>query len=138
MTLSDIESLAVSRAVALGLQVETFQSNHEGAIVDRIQEEAYCGPERMVGGKGKGKALAIIINPGALTHTSVAVRDALLAVDVPFIEVHLTNIHARETWRCQSYLTDKATAVICGLGAYGYEAALEYVARHLRAKKARL
>ena len=82
----------------LGIQLHTFQSNHEGAIVDRIQE-------------ARGKCDWVIINPGGLTHTSVAVRDALLGVQIPFVEVHVSNIHAREPWRNHSYLSDKAAAV---------------------------
>lgn len=96
-----------------------LQSNHEGVIVDRIHE-------------ARGNVDAIIINPGAFTHTSVAIRDALSGVDIPFIEVHISNVHAREAFRHHSYLSDKAVAVICGLGIYGYEAAIEYASRHIK------
>jgi 3-dehydroquinate dehydratase-2 len=75
---------------------------------------------------------AIVINPGGLTHTSVIVRDALLGVDIPFIEIHVSNVHAREPWRHHSYFSDKAVGVICGLGVYGYTAALEFAVRHLK------
>ncbi|KAJ5618437.1 dehydroquinase class II [Penicillium herquei] len=117
-TLADVEANAKSLAEIKNIALETFQSNHEGAIVDRIQE-------------ARGNVDAILINPGALTHTSVAVRDALLGVSIPFIEIHITNIHTREAFRHHSYFSDKAVACIIGLGVYGYEAGLEYAARHL-------
>jgi 3-dehydroquinate dehydratase-2 len=98
-----------------------IQSNHEGVLIDRIHE-------------ARGNVDAIVINPGALTHTSVGLRDALVGVDIPFVEVHISNIHKREAFRHHSYLSDKAEAVICGLGTYGYEAAIEYAARHIKAK----
>ncbi|KAJ0122546.1 catabolic 3-dehydroquinase [Diaporthe amygdali] len=127
-TLADVISTAESQAQSLGVTLESFQSNHEGAIVDRIQEAAGFGPN---GHQNKeGKVSAIIINPGAYTHTSVA--DALLGVEIPFVEVHVSNVHAREAWRKHSYFSDKATAVIAGLGVYGYQAALEFVAKHLK------
>ena len=94
-------------------EIEVFQSNHEGSIVDKIQE-AY------------GKVDGIVINPAAYTHTSVAIRDALAAVAVPFIEVHLSNVHKREPFRHHSYLSDQAVGVIAGLGAHGYAFALRY------------
>ncbi|KAJ5703017.1 dehydroquinase class II [Penicillium malachiteum] len=117
-TLADVEANAKSLAKTKNIALETFQSNHEGAIIDRIQE-------------ARGNVDAILINPGALTHTSVAVRDALLGVSIPFIEIHVTNIHTREAFRHHSYFSDKAVACIIGLGVYGYEAGLEYAARHL-------
>ncbi len=120
-TLSDVVSQAESQASALGVTLQNFQSNHEGAIVDRIQE-------------AREKADAIVINPGAFTHTSVAIRDALLGVDIPFVELHVTNVHAREPFRHHSYLQDKAAAVICGLGTFGYAAAIEYAAKHMKIK----
>lgn len=184
-TLADVVSTAESQAKSLGVTLETFQSNHEGAIVDRIQEAAGFGPN---GDRNKdGKVEAIIINPGAYTHTSVAyvtpppsffslfffffllrdflscaipaagafssrnfpgmprfsapesmsltrtsIRDALLGVSIPFVEVHVSNVHTREPWRKHSYFSDKAVAVIAGLGVYGYQAALEFVAKHLK------
>jgi 3-dehydroquinate dehydratase-2 len=118
-TLSDIHARLEARAQAAGVRLESFQSNHEGELVDRIQAAMEEGVD------------FILINPGAYTHTSVALRDALAAVSIPFIEVHLSNIHAREPFRHRSYLSDRAVGVICGLGAYGYEAALEYALRTL-------
>jgi 3-dehydroquinate dehydratase-2 len=127
-TLDDVVSSAKEQASKLSVHLETFQSNHEGAIVDRIQ----------AAGISDGVD-AIIINPGAYTHTSVAIRDALLGVEMPFVELHVSNVHARESFRKHSYLSDKATAVICGLGAYGYTVALEFAAKHMKLKdKARL
>lgn len=111
-TLADIESALASEADKLGHQLSCFQSNHEGALVDRVQQ---ARPE--------GTAF-ILINPGAYTHTSVALRDALLAVAIPFIEIHLSNVHARETFRKHSYLSDIALGVIAGCGALGYQLAL--------------
>ncbi|PLN84376.1 catabolic 3-dehydroquinase 1 [Aspergillus taichungensis] len=113
-TLADIESSSKAHAASLDASLSTFQSNHEGAIVDRIQA-------------ARNHTDAIIINPGAFTHTSVAIRDALLAVDIPFVELHVSNVHARETWRRHSYLSDKAAGVIVGLGVFGYRVAVEYV-----------
>ena len=118
-TLSDVISKAEQQAKASSAELQTFQSNHEGHIIDRIHE-------------ARGNIDAIVINPGALTHTSVAVRDALLGVDIPFVEIHVTNIHAREEWRKHSYFSDKAQAVICGLGVFGYEAAIEYAIKHMK------
>lgn len=116
-TLSDIHARLEARAQAAGARLESFQSNHEGELVNRIQAAMEEGVD------------FILINPGAYTHTSVALRDALAAVSIPFIEVHLSNIHAREPFRHHSYLSDQAVGVLCGLGAYGYEAALEYALR---------
>lgn len=114
LTLDDINQQLISQAQNANIQLETFQSNWEGAIVDRIHQAQQQGTQ------------FIIINPAALTHTSVAVRDALLGVAIPFIEVHLSNVHAREAFRHHSYLSDKAVGVICGLGAKGYRFALDY------------
>lgn len=111
-TLDDINMELSRRALEKGLGIETFQSNHEGILVDRIQA-AY----RNVSG--------VIINPGAYTHTSVAIRDALLILDVPIIEVHISNIHKREPFRHHSYIADIATGQIAGLGVGGYYYALE-------------
>lgn len=121
-TLPDVEAAARSQAESLSVSLATFQSNHEGAIVDRIQE-------------ARGSVDAIIINPGAYTHTSVAIRDALLGVDIPFVELHVSNVHAREAFRHHSYFTDKAVAMICGLGVYGYTAALDFAAKHMKIKE---
>ncbi len=98
-----------------GYALQTFQSNWEGAIIDVIQQAQALGVRY------------IIINPAALTHTSVGLRDALLAVNIPYIEVHLSNVHAREAFRQTSYISDKAIGVICGLGTQGYEFALQKV-----------
>ena len=110
-TLADIEQAALAAAAAAGHQLEAFQTNSEAALVDRIQQAA-------------GQVDFILINPGALTHTSVALRDALLAVAIPFIEIHLSNVHAREEFRRHSYISDVAVGVITGLGAQGYQLAL--------------
>lgn len=112
-TLVDIHAAMEARARAVGVQIESYQSNSEGELIDRVQAAASEGIE------------FIIINPGGYTHTSVALRDALSAVAIPFIEVHLSNIHARETFRQHSYFSDIAVGVICGLGALGYELALD-------------
>ncbi|KFA69947.1 hypothetical protein S40285_03928 [Stachybotrys chlorohalonatus IBT 40285] len=118
-TLAEVESLAASHAAALSCSLEAFQSNHEGAIVDRIHA-------------ARGVADVVVINPGAYTHTSVAIRDALLGVGIPFVELHVSNVHAREEFRRHSYLSDKAIAVICGLGVFGYQAAVEFAAKHIK------
>ncbi|KAK0669143.1 Dehydroquinase [Cercophora samala] len=131
-TLNDIEAQARQQAHELGVEIDTFQSNHEGAIVDRIQETAGWGPNVEESDAPRERVSAIIINAGALTHTSIAVRDALAAVAIPFVELHVSNVHARESFRAHSYLSEKAVAVICGMGVYGYKAAIEFAARHLR------
>ena len=122
-TLEDVEASAKKQTSDLGIQLHTFQSNHEGAIVDRIQE-------------ARGNCDWIIINAGGLTHTSVTVRDALSGVSIPFVEVHVSNIHAREPFRNHSYLSDKAVAVICGLGVFGYTASIDFVAQKMGFEKA--
>jgi len=119
-TLADIHTTMEARARADGVLLETYQSNSEGQLIDRIQAAAAEGIE------------FIIINPGAYTHTSIALRDALTAVAIPFIEVHLSNIFARESFRHHSYLSDIAVGVICGLGAQGYELALEAALTRIR------
>ncbi|KAB5578170.1 Dehydroquinase [Coniochaeta sp. 2T2.1] len=133
-TLAQVESQAQAQAHNIGFELDTFQSNHEGAIVDRIQAAAGRGPIAKEDYTDKDKVSVIVINPAGLTHTSVIVRDALLGVGIPFIEIHVSNVHAREPWRHHSYFSDKAVAVICGLGTYGYTAALEFAARHLNIK----
>ena len=110
-TLQDIVDKLAGQASAAGATLHHFQSNAEYALIDRIHE-------------AMGNIDAIIINPAAFTHTSVALRDALLSVNIPFIEVHLSNVHAREPFRHHSYLSDVAAGVILGLGAIGYELAL--------------
>ena len=119
-TLADIHSAMDARARADGVIVESFQSNHEGQLIDRVQAAAVEGVDYL------------IINPAGYTHTSIALRDALAAVAIPYVEVHLSNIHAREAFRHHSYFSDRATGVICGLGAYGYMAALEFALTQLR------
>jgi 3-dehydroquinate dehydratase-2 len=118
-TLSDINLSLARLAEAAGVALEAFQSNHEGALIERI----HAAREQGVG--------AIIINPAAYTHTSVALRDALAAVAIPFVEVHLSNVHAREGFRHHSYFSDLAIGVICGLGHDGYRLALEYLLNRL-------
>jgi 3-dehydroquinate dehydratase II len=113
-TLAQVNQGLQALAAEHGAQLETIQSNHEGLLVDRIQA-------------ARGQADYIIINPAAFTHTSVAIRDALAAVSIPFVEVHLSNIHQRETFRHHSYFSDQAVGVICGLGPEGYRAALRFV-----------
>jgi 3-dehydroquinate dehydratase II len=119
--LSDIVQTAEEQCSSHGVKFEHFQSNWEGAIIDRIHE-------------ARGAIDAIIINAGALTHTSVALRDALVGIDTPFVEIHITNVHKREVFRHHSYLCDKAEAVICGLGVYGYTAAIEYAMKNISSK----
>lgn len=118
-TLADVEQAAVAQARAAGMTLACFQSNHEGALIDRIQAAKAEGVD------------AIVINPGGLTHTSVALRDALAAVAIPFVEVHISNIHQREAFRHHSYLSGIAVGVICGLGVEGYRAAIEFVLKKL-------
>jgi 3-dehydroquinate dehydratase-2 len=120
VTLQKIESDLVSQGTRGGASVTCFQSNSESALVERIQHAGSDGTD------------FILINPAAYTHTSAAIRDALAAVRVPFIEIHLTNIHAREAFRRHSYVSDIASAVVSGLGAQGYELALTYVLEHYR------
>ncbi len=117
-TLADIEAACQARAPALGLAVECRQSNSEGELIGWIQA-------------ARNEAQAVIINPGAYSHTSVAILDALLAVDLPIVEVHLSNIHRREEFRHHSYVSKAAQGVICGFGARGYIMALEALAAQL-------
>lgn len=114
-TLEEINRRLMDAARGAGVEVDCFQSNHEGALVDRIQQ---------AGREGTG---FIVLNPAAFTHTSVAIRDALAGVRIPFIEVHLSNIHAREPFRHRSFVSDIAVGTICGLGSRGYDLALAYV-----------
>jgi 3-dehydroquinate dehydratase II len=113
-TLEAINTRLESRARQAGASLVTFQSNFEGELIGRVQQAREDGTD------------FIIINPAAFTHTSVALRDALAAVKVPFIEVHLSNVFAREPFRHHSFFTDLAVGLICGLGARGYELALEH------------
>jgi 3-dehydroquinate dehydratase-2 len=119
-TLADIHTAMETRARTVGVRLESFQSNHEGELIDRVQSARDHG----VG--------FIIINPGGYSHTSIALRDALAAVSIPFIEVHLSNIFARESFRQHSYFSDLAVGVISGLGAQGYELALEAALTRIR------
>jgi 3-dehydroquinate dehydratase-2 len=112
-TLGDIHKRLGEIANTHAVKLDTYQSNHEGELIDRIQKAKQDGVD------------FIIINPGAFTHTSVALRDALAGVAIPFTEIHLSNIHQREEFRKHSFLSDIATGVICGLGAAGYELALQ-------------
>jgi 3-dehydroquinate dehydratase-2 len=120
-TLSSINQTLLDMAAQAGVALETFQSNAEAELVTKIQSLA------------TSKVDFVIINPAALTHTSVAMRDALSAVKVPFIEVHLSNVYAREAFRHHSYFTDIAIGVISGLGAQGYTLALDYAIHHHQA-----
>lgn len=121
-TLADIHNDMEAQARAVNVQLESFQSNHEGGLIDRVQAARTEGID------------FIIINPGGYTHTSVALRDAFAAVQIPFIEVHLSNVHAREAFRRHSYFSDIAVGVICGLGASGYRLALDYALNRLLAR----
>jgi 3-dehydroquinate dehydratase-2 len=113
-TLAMIERRLAARAKAAGITLECLQTNHEGVAVDRVQQA-----------KREGVGF-IILNPAAFTYSSIALRDALTAVQIPFIEVHLSNIHAREPWRAHSHFTAVAVGSILGLGSRGYELALEF------------
>ncbi len=122
-TLEAIEADLGRQAAGLGASLECFQSNHEGALVDRIHA-------------ARGHADGILINAGAFTHTSIALRDALLGVSIPYVELHLSNVHAREAFRHHSYLADKALGVICGFGPASYGLALQGLVQRLRAEAA--
>lgn len=113
-TLDEIDADLLKMATNAGAKLQSLQSNHEGALIDRIHAARHDGTE------------FIIINPAGLTHTSVALRDALAAVALPFIEVHLSNVHGREPFRHHSYLSAVALGVICGLGPDGYRLALQH------------
>ncbi|HNU10469.1 MAG TPA: type II 3-dehydroquinate dehydratase [Rubrivivax sp.] len=117
-SLAQITAELVELGAKAGVEIDCFQSNHEGALVDRIQAARDDGTE------------FAIINPGALTHTSIAIRDAFAGVALPFIELHISNVFRREAFRHHSYLSDLAVGVICGLGVHGYRAALEYALAH--------
>ncbi|MEX0959142.1 MAG: type II 3-dehydroquinate dehydratase [Burkholderiales bacterium] len=113
-TLAAIDRRLIARAKRGGATIATFQANSEGELIDRIH-------------RARAESIEfIIINPAGFTHTSVALRDALAAVAIPFLEVHLTNVHAREPFRRHSYFSDAALGVICGLGSRGYDFALEF------------
>lgn len=119
-SLAEIETALVAEAEGLGHRLDCFQSNHEGALVDRVQQA------------GRDGVAAIIVNAGAYTHTSIALRDALAGVAIPYVEVHLSNVHAREPFRHHSYLAEKAAGVIVGCGPVGYRLALLALHERLR------
>ena len=122
--LEDIHERLRSLAIRQGLKLDVFQSNHEGALIDRI----HLARQEAVD--------FILINPAGFTHTSVALRDALAAVSIPFIEVHLSNIHRREAFRQHSYFSDLAIGSIVGLGSQGYDLALQAAAQRLKGEAA--
>jgi len=115
VTLDEINRRLACRAESAGVELESFQSNHEGALIERVHAARQQGVRY------------IIINPAGYTHTSVALRDALAGTAIPFVEVHLSNVHAREAFRQHSYFSDLAIGVISGLGHEGYSLALEYL-----------
>jgi 3-dehydroquinate dehydratase-2 len=119
VTLEEIDAGLRELGEGEGASVETFQSNHEGALIDRIQA-------------ARGRVDGLIINPAGLTHTSVSLRDALAASELPFIEVHLSNVHAREEFRRRSLISDVAVGQVTGLGAIGYELALRALLARLK------
>jgi 3-dehydroquinate dehydratase-2 len=119
-TLNDIEAKMMAKANAAEIKLASRQTNFEGELVSLIQQMKPAGTK------------FLIINAAAYTHTSIAIRDAISAVDIPFIEVHLSNIYKREQFRHHSYISEKAEAVICGFGAMGYEVALDYVLGKLK------
>lgn len=119
-TLADVESSAKELAFSLDISLQMFQSHHEGSLVDHVHA-------------ARGNIDAII-NPAGYTHTSVALRDALVAVGIPFIELHIANTHKRESFRHQSFLTNKASAFMMGFGVAGYNMAIEYAAKHIQPK----
>ncbi|MFA5371564.1 MAG: type II 3-dehydroquinate dehydratase [Sideroxydans sp.] len=118
VTLDEINNKLATQARSSGAKLDCFQSNAEAALVERVQQARADGTD------------FIIINPAAFTHTSVALRDALAAVAIPFVEVHLSNVFARETFRKESFFSDIAVGVISGLGATGYELALQFALQH--------
>ncbi len=122
-SLEQIDAGLRQRASELGVSIDCFQSNHEGALVDRIHQ-------------GRGQVAGILINAGAYTHTSIAIRDALLGVGIPYVELHLSNVHAREPFRHRSHLADQALGLVCGFGPLSYQLALEGLVQHLRSAAA--
>jgi 3-dehydroquinate dehydratase-2 len=121
--LDDVEREVGTTAESLGWDVEFVQSNHEGALIDAVQS-------------ARGRASAILLNPGGLAHTSVSLRDAIASVEIPTVEVHVTNVHSREAFRHHSYVSAVATGVIVGAGIHGYVLALELVAHNRQASAA--
>ena len=123
-TLEQINQMVAGRAKALGVDIDCYQSNHEGALIERVHQA------------GPASVKFIVINPAGFTHTSVALRDAIASVAIPFVEVHLSNVHRREPFRHHSYFSDLAEAVICGLGPQGYLAAIEFAAQRITQHRA--
>ncbi|BDU09206.1 type II 3-dehydroquinate dehydratase [Nocardia cyriacigeorgica] len=123
-TLADVVELCTRTGAGLGREVRAFQSNSEGALIDEIHA-------------ARGTVSGIVINPGGLTHTSVALRDALVIPEVPIVEVHVSNVHAREEFRHHSFISPIATAVIAGMGVFGYAAAIEFLVRRASAESSR-
>ena len=117
-TLADVEGMCAEKATALGIEIDFRQSNHEGTLVDWIHE-------------AKGKHDGIVINAGAYTHTSVALMDAIASVELPVAEVHISNIHQRESFRHLSYISKVAVGMICGFGPYGYLMGIDALVDHL-------
>ena len=121
-TLETINRRLAATAKAAGIRLEAYQTNHEGVLVDRVQQA-----------KADGVGF-ILLNPAAFTYSSIALRDALTAVQIPFVEVHLSNIHAREPWRAHSHFTAVAVGSVLGLGSRGYDLALDYAIARLKAR----
>jgi 3-dehydroquinate dehydratase-2 len=119
-TLSDINAAMKSLGSELGVEIETFQSNHEGDLVDKVQ-------------RAKGEFEGVVINPAAFTHTSIALRDAFLAVSIPFVEVHISNVYSREPFRHKSLLSDVAIGVVAGFGPLSYNMGLRGLLERIRA-----
>ena len=118
-TLDSIERHLMTRAASAGVQLECYQSNFEGALVERVHQ-------------AMGTVNGILINAAAFTHTSIALRDALLGVAIPYVELHLSNTHAREPFRHHSYLADRAVGVVSGFGPFSYDLAFDGLLNHLR------
>lgn len=119
-TLAQVNDKLMALGESLGVVVSTWQSNHEGALIDHIQSL-------------RESTHGIVVNAGAYTHTSIAIRDALLAVDIPYVEVHISNVFARESFRHHSWLSDRALGVVSGLGVYGYEVGVRFLVGRNRA-----
>lgn len=117
-TLADVEALCQRQGEARGLAIDFRQTNHEGELIDWLHQ-------------ARGKVAGVVLNPAAWTHTSVAIRDAILASELPVIEVHISNVHRREAFRHHSYVSDVAVGVICGLGTHGYALAIENFAKRM-------
>ena len=118
-TLEEIQEELINLAIGLDARLQFFQSNSEGEMIDRIQESI-------------GSIDGILINAGAYTHTSIALRDSLLGVDIPYVEVHLSNIYSREDFRHKSFLSDKALGMVCGFGSISYQLALQGIVSYLK------